>query len=39
MIGSFMLRLLQGENPADLQKLFMPDIIERFPDTLEANPG
>ncbi|MGJ8527905.1 LacI family DNA-binding transcriptional regulator [Maritalea sp.] len=34
MIGEFMLRLLQGDDPANLQKLFLPDLIERSPDSV-----
>ncbi len=34
MIGQFMLRLIGGEAPQELQKLFMPDLIERSSDIL-----
>ncbi|MCZ4271039.1 LacI family DNA-binding transcriptional regulator [Maritalea porphyrae] len=34
MLGRFMLRLLDGEAPEKLQKLFVPDLIERSADVL-----
>lgn len=34
MLGRFMLRLLDGERPEKLQKLFVPDLIERSADVL-----
>lgn len=34
MLGQFMLRLLNGEPPEMLQKLFVPDLIERNTDEL-----
>jgi LacI family transcriptional regulator len=33
-LGRYMLRLLEGEKPEQLQKLFLPDLIERNADTL-----
>lgn len=33
-LGRFMLRLLEGEGPEVLQKLFLPDLIERNADTV-----
>ncbi len=35
VLGEFMLRLLDGEPVAKLQKLLLPDLIERCPDILE----
>jgi LacI family transcriptional regulator len=32
-LGKFMLDLIGGEDPINLQKLFVPDLIERGADT------